>query len=647
MFELLIDHTKKLESMFDGQEVYTGEFSHYGLKEKRFQEFLKGTHASNTSSHVRFLPHDVLHIIYEKYLMDTLLVKEMITFKYNKLYLKHIPFKYKHFELMYQSSNFDLMKNVLLREHKQKKQSTLYIKSVYLGRLVKFCCDMNDVEMLDCLYENYKERMLECNYYNGILFVAAKKNFHPVLLWWHEKNIKPNIFNKIALEGAIEGKQVDLFKWMIGNRPEYKPSYRFKLYHFLPDAVYANCKEIVDIIIPTVDADATPYLERAVEKAVAIGNFEMLHFLTSHPQTPFQEHKMFIQAATNHGQLEMLKYLFCCAPSTNKPKRGQQKKSFIKLLKVFHVETIQWLIENHLDAIDKTQLQPSTMFALEEGQLEIVKLLYQIYPEFYKTFHDKDHDYAVESQNIELLTWLKEVVKINFCSDKAIEIAATKGNLKLIQWLVENYPFCGYNHRAIEQAVLMGHTDVAIWLYEYRRQDWMFTNQAFELAVLTSNLKLVQFFHKIYKNSIGSTYVSQNFSRVDYDVLEWVLENVKSYRGSMLLERDVAIFMKSHDDDEKTVDKYLNLFLRKRPDLFSHYSNSSLLSMFVIIAEASNINNLKWFYKNIILGFASTRNMADFPTAALRQIGIESDGSETLDNFMDMFELIIEACQKK
>ena len=39
--------------------------------------------------------------------------------------------------------------------------------------------------------------------------------------------------------------------------------------------------------------------------------------------------------------------------------------------------------------------------------------------------------------------------------------------------------------------------------------------------------------------------------------------------------------------------------------------------------------------------------MADFPTAALRQIGIESDGSETLDNFMDMFELIIEACQKK
>lgn len=126
-----------------------------------------------------------------------------------------------------------------------------------------------------------------------------------------------------------------------------------------------------------------------------------------------------------------------------------------------HLAMVEWLFHNlrtssksHQRAEECAVARAGTSLAARNGHLDIVKWLVET-----STLHSFNLSFAVDSGQLEMLTWLHENTSNAICSPIAMDRAAERGHLHIVQWLHENRTE-GFTKKAMNHAAKNGHLHV-------------------------------------------------------------------------------------------------------------------------------------------------------------------------------------------
>ena len=226
------------------------------LRTDSFIAFLNGTHIRDNSN-IKFLPIDVLEIIWDNYVLDNFTLEEIIKFKFNKILFKNID-KY--------ISKLDL--------------------------IIDSCCIYANLDAIKLLLQDSTIKIQP----KSVSYAAIYGHLH-VIKWLHIN--KPDIkFNSSVMDYAAMNGQLHVVEWLHFNRPEFGPN-GMGCTEFAMNvaAIYGH----LHVVKWLHEHRKEGCNESAMDYAAERGNLNMIKWL--------HENRAMNLAARN-GHLELVKWLY-------------------------------------------------------------------------------------------------------------------------------------------------------------------------------------------------------------------------------------------------------------------------------------------------------------------------------------------------
>lgn len=187
----------------------------------------------------------------------------------------------------------------------------------------------------------------------------------------------------------------------------------------------------------------------------------------------------------------------------------------------------------------KQWIENSIFFAVQDGQLENIKYLYD------NPLNDPACEVivaAAEKGHIEVIKWLYE--RQPECAIAAIPFAVKSSKLKLVQWLHNqmNNPKLSqttpaspahkqvkkHDHKMIHSmnvAAMFGFIEILQWLHEHRPNEY--TTFAMDIAAENGYLEIVKWLHEHRTEGCTANAVIGAVEKGHLEIVQWLLENRK------------------------------------------------------------------------------------------------------------------------
>ena len=271
------------------------------LRIQSFFTFLTGTHTRDTSN-IKYMPVDVLEIIWENYVLENFSIEEIIKFRFNKILIK----------------NFDITQ---------------------LEYVLEICCLYGNLELLKNLINKYDIILLD--FLN--LFDYAAENGHLEIVKWLHFN-KKFVCTSNAMNKAAENGHLEVVKWLHFNRPEFGPNGIGCTKIAMDFAAIKGYLEVVKWLHFNRTEGCT---KLAMDMTAIYGNLEIIKFLHFNRKEGCTI--LAINNAAENGHLEVVKWLHFNRPEfdCNSYKYiGNAKETIEYASDNRQFEVVEWLKKN-------------------------------------------------------------------------------------------------------------------------------------------------------------------------------------------------------------------------------------------------------------------------------------------------------------
>lgn len=554
-------------------DVYTRLYrkdinSEFERRRAPFQAFFKGIvqHSANQSL-VKYLPNDIVEIIWEEYILQTFSIKEIIKYRFNHVYLKYQMYHANHWSYLYQ--NPVLLKTIIRNNNASCIPSLAFENyDIIFRHLIRYDnCSFSDFLFFYDLSKNLTQEEINelccrifseaCDYkrYQIINFILAK-------LYSDEKVLLSA--SHLAVTYFNSSCNLDVLKRVY-------TYFKYTIDEYFASLDIASENELCDLQMTQAchHVDACVWL------------YEKNFYKTT---TPGLTEQLFT-AAGEHANFELLVWLSDKFQDDDKIE-FLQMKALAESLRFHHEQFAKWIVDNYIVV--------KRNFSSNVAILDIV----------------------CRTENMHLLEWLHSK-NIFRSSSSAMLNAAIVNNFDTMKWLHNNRseykePICSV--KTMEMAVENNNFDMVRWLYENRseirnpKRETFLPSYLYLMAAESGNLEMLAWLYSKYKKDYNHKLEHNPFTickgAAKYGhvhILSWLYENdFDEFHHDAIYEAA----KNGHVNVLDWIKKTLN-------DDFNHYSRELITRMMLVACEHGHLNVMNWLQEHAPERIRSTHDYID------------------------------------